>query len=111
MTYKESKYILSSMKIGSSNTEREAINYITGYIDKLKMNIKKAKKEKKRWKHKYLELFQQNVNQLSFIDDYEKMIDFVSLTKEEFLQSYSYLTEEEYDATVVDYEKIMYEED
>ena len=35
----------------------------------------------------------------SFIDDEEKMLDFFILTKEEFLNSYSYLTEEEYEAT------------
>lgn len=34
-----------------------------------------------------------------FIDDGEKMRDFFALTKEKFLDSYSYLTEEEYDAT------------
>lgn len=34
-----------------------------------------------------------------FTDDDEKMQDFYSLTKDEFLASYSYLTEEEYDAT------------
>ena len=34
-----------------------------------------------------------------FVDDEEKMKDFFELTKEEFLESYSYLTEEEYDAT------------
>lgn len=34
-----------------------------------------------------------------FIDDREKMEDFVELTREEFLESYSYLTEEEYDET------------
>ena len=33
-------------------------------------------------------------------DDEEKMVDFEILTKEEFLSSYSYLTEEEYDMTV-----------
>lgn len=36
---------------------------------------------------------------ISFECDAEKMRDFVSLSKEEFLKSYSYLTEEEYDAT------------
>lgn len=36
-----------------------------------------------------------------FVDDGEKMRDFFELTKEEFLESYSYLTEEEYDATDV----------
>lgn len=35
----------------------------------------------------------------TFIDDKEKMLDFFQLSKEEFLKSYSYLTEEEYDAT------------
>ena len=53
----------------------------------------------------------------NFIDDYEKMKDFCELSKEEFLLSYSYLTEEEYDNTMrlvlekcgcVDYEKEFY---
>ena len=35
-----------------------------------------------------------------FIDDKEKMADFELLPKEEFLKSYSYLTEKEYDDTV-----------
>lgn len=35
-----------------------------------------------------------------FADDVEKMRDFHILSKEKFLQSYSYLTEEEYDLTV-----------
>jgi hypothetical protein len=35
----------------------------------------------------------------NFIDDSEKMRDFMKLTKDEFLKSYSYLTEEEYDNT------------
>lgn len=41
-----------------------------------------------------------NKNELSFADDVEKMRDFKELTKEEFLESYSYLTEEEYNATL-----------
>ena len=36
---------------------------------------------------------------LNFVSDYDKMRDFKILTKDEFLNSYSYLTEEEYDAT------------
>lgn len=36
-----------------------------------------------------------------FITDIEKMADFKVLTKEEFLDSYSYLTEDEYDATAM----------
>lgn len=35
----------------------------------------------------------------SFLDDGEKLVDFFKLTKEEFLKSYSYLTDEEYEAT------------
>ena len=35
----------------------------------------------------------------SFIDDKEKMKDFYILSKEEFLKSYSYLNEIEYDLT------------
>lgn len=35
----------------------------------------------------------------NFINDEEKMNDFFELSKSEFLESYSYLTEEEYDNT------------
>jgi len=35
----------------------------------------------------------------NFLNDIEKMHDFRILTKKEFLQSYSYLTEQEYDNT------------
>ena len=38
-------------------------------------------------------------NLTHFADDKEKMADFKILTKEGFLFSYSYLTEEEYDMT------------
>ena len=40
----------------------------------------------------------------SFIDDEEKMKDFTRLTKEEFLRSYSYLTDKEYENTKRDLE-------
>ena len=36
---------------------------------------------------------------IDFTTDWEKMRDFFQLTKEEFLISYSYMTEEEYGAT------------
>tara|TARA_Y100000592_G_C5219311_1_gene198718 strand:+ start:309 stop:452 length:144 start_codon:yes stop_codon:yes gene_type:complete len=39
------------------------------------------------------------MNYKDFTDDKEKMIDFKTLSKTEFLSSYSYLTEEEYDLT------------
>lgn len=35
----------------------------------------------------------------NFISDDEKMRDFIALSKDDFLAFYSYLTEEEYDAT------------
>ena len=44
-----------------------------------------------------------------FHDDEEKMVDFWELTKEEFLDSYSYLTEEEYDLTVEYFKKKLEE--
>ena len=42
---------------------------------------------------------------VDFLDDEEKMADFVFLTKDEFLASYSYLTEEEYDSTKEAYDR------
>lgn len=39
-------------------------------------------------------------NRIDFINDKEKMADLPLMTKDEFLDSYSYLIEEEYDATV-----------
>lgn len=39
-------------------------------------------------------------NSNHFLFDAEKMQDFIYLTKREFLDSYSYLTEEEYDNTM-----------
>lgn len=38
-----------------------------------------------------------------FVTDIPKMADFKRLNREEFLQSYSYLTEEDYDANVLFY--------
>ena len=39
---------------------------------------------------------------ISFIDDKEKMRDFADLSKEDFLNSYSYLNEDDYLATLKD---------
>jgi len=39
------------------------------------------------------------IKMTSFTDDKEKMTDFVLLDKEEFLNFYSYLTEQDYDDT------------
>ena len=50
-----------------------------------------------------------SLSQSNFLDDDEKMADFKILTKEEFLTSYSYLTEEEYDNTKREVNKPMEE--
>lgn len=42
----------------------------------------------------------------SFLDAWEKMRDYVILSKDEFLFSYSYLTEENYDATTKEVEAL-----
>lgn len=39
---------------------------------------------------------------MSFINDQEKMVDFFTLTKDEFLRFYTYITEEEYESTKQD---------
>ena len=39
------------------------------------------------------------IKYISFIDDVEKMADFFILSKQDFLQSYSYLTDIEYELT------------
>ena len=41
----------------------------------------------------------------SFIDDPEKMRDFPIMSKKDFLNSYSYLTEKEYNSTMIDWIK------
>ena len=38
----------------------------------------------------------------SFLSDYEKVIDFCFMSKEEFLKFYTYLTEADYEATIQD---------
>ncbi|GJM59255.1 MULTISPECIES: hypothetical protein [Bacteria] len=48
--------------------------------------------------------------QISFIDDKAKMYDFTKLSKCEFLKSYSYLTEYEYNATQYVYDNMNKEE-
>lgn len=43
---------------------------------------------------------------MDFINDEEKIQDYFKLTKDEFLESYSYLTEEDYNATTKALEKL-----
>lgn len=48
-----------------------------------------------------------------FADDKEKMIDFKEMPKDAFLQSYSYITEEEYELTLnkINEKKLKFEDD
>lgn len=57
-------------------------------------------------KAKEKELDMTSISQLSFIGDEEKMKDFPNISKEEFLSSYSYLSEDEYEATLNDFNKL-----
>ena len=43
----------------------------------------------------------EDIEYKDFCDDAEKMVDFFQLSKEEFLESYSYMTEEEYLLTFI----------
>ena len=40
--------------------------------------------------------------ELSFINDQEKMVDFFSVNRKDFLEFYSYISKEEYNATIQD---------
>lgn len=52
-----------------------------------------------------------NIPATHFCDDEEKMADFNKLTKEDFLDSYSYLTEEEYELTMNQVKLLQEEKD
>lgn len=52
------------------------------------------------------EMFLNKCKAKGFLDDEEKMVDFYKLTKDEFLASYSYLTEAEYNATLEEVKKM-----
>ena len=53
----------------------------------------------------------ENIKYKDFCDDAEKMVDFLLLSKEEFLESYFYITEQEYALTIKKTdEKIYYAE-
>jgi len=63
------------------------VQFIIPYHDRIAIDIKKEEHYE------------------SFIDDKEKILDFFEMNKEDFLESYSYLTEEEYDLTMEDVKK------
>ena len=52
-----------------------------------------------------------NIPATDFTDDEEKMADFNKLTKQEFLDSYSYLTEQEYELTMNQVKLLQEEKD
>jgi len=56
-----------------------------------------------------LEDMQENDHPIDFYDDAEKMADFRMLSKEEFLKSYSYLTEQEHEITKQNMERLLKE--
>ena len=74
-------------------------------INKLDDNIL-YKASLKDLKEKLKELDMTPTSQLSFINDEEKMKDFSNISREEFLSSYSYLSVEEYEATLEDFNKL-----
>lgn len=51
----------------------------------------------------------ENIKYKDFCDDAEKMVDFLILSKEEFLESYSYITEQEYDLTVEKTDELIHD--
>ena len=55
--------------------------------------------------------YSSNIPARDFCDDEEKMADFNKLTKQEFLDSYSYLTEEEYQLTMNQVKLLQEEKD
>lgn len=63
--------------------------------------------ELERWDVRFRTAHPSHATASDFLLDEEKMYDFVRLTKDEFLQSYSYLTEAEYDATMRKYSAAM----
>ena len=44
----------------------------------------------------------------SFLHDKEKMVDFLTLPKQEFLKSYSYITDEEYITTLTHFTEVYF---
>ena len=108
----EFKKIYSSMRYYTNqykqrNTNKESLEfYLTHVIDdyiaywkKIKMSINTIHKLH-RFAIAYRHLIVHILSQPNFYGDLEKMRDFRILTKTEFLESYSYLTEREYDNTL-----------
>ena len=57
--------------------------------------------------HSYPDIDGRIITEKMFITDVAKMADFLSLSKKSFLKTYSYLTEDEYDATDLYYDWLI----
>jgi hypothetical protein len=61
------------------------------------------------WEGQDIQLWEEEwnpeISHTDFCDDEEKMKDFEKLSKEDFLSSYSYITEEEYNLTRIEQKK------
>ena len=111
-TKSEFKKIYSSIRYYTNQytqrtTHKESLEfYLTHVIDdyiaywkRIKMSINTIYKLH-RFAISYRHCIVYTLSQPNFYGDLEKMRDFRTLTKDEFLQSYSYLTEKEYDNTL-----------
>ena len=62
------------------------------------------------WEGQDIQLWEEEwnpeISHTDFCDDEEKMKDFEKLSKDDFLSSYSYITEEEYNLTRIEQKKI-----
>lgn len=94
----EAKIFASSYENNLESDDHIEIVMILYDKDGNEINVEKVWEENKMYKNNIC-------GNCSFINDKEKMADFKVLTKEEFLESYSYLTEEEYELTVQEYKK------
>lgn len=57
--------------------------------------------------HASFDIDETEITEKMFITDIAKMADFKQMSKKDFLTSYSYLTEDEYDATELYYHWLM----
>ncbi len=95
---------IKSIKFELGNLRHElegAIEFDSDLVPKIEKRMRDLQIELNK-------LLKKDFKNNNFIDDEEKMKDFHNLTKEEFLQSYSYLTEQEYDNTMLLVQKKMF---
>ena len=98
MNFKEALVIVlneaESSALGEKNNETlDACRVVNQFIKYLPNSFKSDDTPNKQKMSPYTD----------FCDDAEKMVDFSNLSKEDFLKSYSYITEEEYNLTRAKY--------